>query len=189
MSHTGHVQHTNNGLTLIELMVAVALVAILAGIAVPSFSGLLQNNRMTSGHNEFVAALQLARAETIKRGGNVFVTATNAGNPLDEWGAGLTVWVDLDLNTALGPGEAITIIPASANGLTYDGQVNIAGVGQFNFLPNGRLNAGFGQRFDFFICDDNRTGEDGRLIRITASGQISTRVQVNIPANNPVCIP
>ena len=42
----------NRGFTLIEIMVTVAIVGIFASIALPSFSNLIERNRMTTATNE-----------------------------------------------------------------------------------------------------------------------------------------
>ena len=55
------------GFTLLELMVTVAVVAILATVGVPSFRDLIQNNRVTTQTNELVTALNFARTEAVKR--------------------------------------------------------------------------------------------------------------------------
>ncbi|WP_448679201.1 GspH/FimT family pseudopilin [Pseudomonas nicosulfuronedens] len=52
-----------NGFTLIEAMVTIALLAILLGIAVPSFDLLINRNRAQSTGKELVALLQYARAQ------------------------------------------------------------------------------------------------------------------------------
>src|SRR5689334_185 len=51
------------GFTLVELMVTVAVLAIMAGLAVPSFQATVNANRLTGSTNELVNALQTARME------------------------------------------------------------------------------------------------------------------------------
>ena len=58
----------NSGFTLMELMVTIAIAAILVGIAIPSFTSIIVSNRLTTSANELVTALNLARSEAVKRG-------------------------------------------------------------------------------------------------------------------------
>ena len=51
-----------NGFTLVELMIGLAIAAIVLSIGVPSFGDLMRNNRMTTQVNELVGALNLARS-------------------------------------------------------------------------------------------------------------------------------
>jgi type IV fimbrial biogenesis protein FimT len=56
----------SRGFTLIELMVTIAVAAILIAIAVPSFKTLTVSNALTTTANDMVGALNLARMEAIK---------------------------------------------------------------------------------------------------------------------------
>lgn len=67
------------GLTLLELVVVIALAAILVTIAVPNYSEFMTENRMASEMNSFVTALMLARSEAIKRGQEVTLCASDNG--------------------------------------------------------------------------------------------------------------
>lgn len=59
------IQVKQRGFTLIELMVIIALVAIMAGIAVPSFTRFVNNNRVTTQADEIHRFLQYARGEAV----------------------------------------------------------------------------------------------------------------------------
>ena len=61
------------GFTLIELIVAMSVLAILVAIAAPSFQSVFNSNRLTSTANELNTSLQLARMEAVKRNSRVVV--------------------------------------------------------------------------------------------------------------------
>ena len=69
----------SRGFTLIELMVTVAVMAVLAAIAAPSMSELIDNRRAAGQTEELVASLQLARAEAVRRNARVTACAGASG--------------------------------------------------------------------------------------------------------------
>ena len=72
------------GFTLVELMVTVAVVAILMAIAVPNMRSVIQNTRISNQINELTSDLNFARSEAIKRGTDTTVssvTVCKSDNP------------------------------------------------------------------------------------------------------------
>lgn len=67
----------SKGFTLIEMMVTVAIVGIFASIALPSFSNLIESNRINTATNELVSNLLLARSEALKRRNTVTICPSN----------------------------------------------------------------------------------------------------------------
>ncbi len=65
-----------SGFTLIEMIVTVTIAAILASIAIPSFTKMIERNRISTGTNEFLSALILARSEAVKRSMQVTVCSS-----------------------------------------------------------------------------------------------------------------
>jgi len=56
--------------TFVELIVALAIAAILMTIGVPSMRDLIRNNRLVAATNTFVSTMNIARSEAIKQGRN-----------------------------------------------------------------------------------------------------------------------
>ena len=79
-----HLTKTHNGFTLIELMVVIAIAAIIMTIAVPSFAQLVGQQRVKAAANDFKSAVALARSEARKRGVNTGIRPIGkTGSP---WG-------------------------------------------------------------------------------------------------------
>ncbi len=97
-----------SGFTLLELMVTVAIAAILLAVALPSFQGSLRSNRVATATNEALASLALARSEAVRntRGAGVCASADGANCGAD-WNGGWLVWSDANGNGAVDAGEAI----------------------------------------------------------------------------------
>lgn len=86
-----------------ELMVVLSIASILLAIGVPSFSALIQNQRLTATSNEFFMSLNLARSEAIRRGARVDVAPADGR----QWAQGWVVFVDHDNNQKPDSGDQI----------------------------------------------------------------------------------
>jgi len=74
-------KNVSSGFTLIELMVTIAVLAIIAGIAAPNISTQLANQRVKSTTATLVNALKEAKAESIIRRQNITLSYDNDSNP------------------------------------------------------------------------------------------------------------
>lgn len=94
---------SQSGVTLVELMVALAVMAILATLAVPSMRSLINSNRLRAATNESLATLQTARIEAIRANRRMVACLSadpNADAPVCDGNAasGWIVFQDADRN-------------------------------------------------------------------------------------------
>lgn len=109
------------GFSMIELMITIAIVAILMALAFPSFEGSMRSNRVATTTNELIASLSLARSEALRNpGGAVICTSTDGLACGGAWTDGWIVWIDVDGDGAMDPGDRVvrTITPNNRVTLT-----------------------------------------------------------------------
>jgi len=173
------------GFTLVELMVTLAVAAIVLTVGVPSFQTLIKNNRLTTAANALVASLNLARSEAIKRGVRVTVcksadgaSCTTAGN----WEQGWIVFTDLNSDgsftddgdaTPCETGEEciLRVHESLPTSLTLRSGTNFSN--WVSYLPSGISRGNNGLANDTFrLCHDNDTS-DARSIAVSTTGRVS----------------
>lgn len=123
------------GFTVIEFLVTVATVGVLAAMAAPSFTPLIERWRVRQAVEDMSSTLYYARSEAIKRGGRVGIQKIAQGTngcklagTNEEWGCGWFVFVDSDDNGKWKSSEEIlqtTATPANTNLIHKSGGANI----------------------------------------------------------------
>ena len=119
--------HNERGFTLTELIVTVSVAAILATVAVPSFSGIIANQRARTLSSALYATLAKARSSALTLNGNVTLQPKAGG-----WASG---WQVLD------PNNNVLDDYTATTGIT------IAGPAAITYRASGRLPAGAAPMF------------------------------------------
>lgn len=167
---------TANGFTLIELMVVIAIVAILAKIGLPSFSDMMRKNRLSAASSALQVSLSLARSEAVKRGSDALVTVA-ANTTAGDWANGWTVFVDSTgtANNAVAPTSdsstvtRLEIVSKLAGSVSADS--TLPAVKYFTYNGQGKVvttTGAYGNR-QFWFYDDT---SDKYCLIVSSSGRV-----------------
>ncbi len=166
------------GFTLIELMVTIAIVAILLTLASPDLVAFVVRSRLSSEANGIVSDVLLARSEAATRGLAVVICPSGDGatcsGSVDDWANGRIVFVDADGNGTRSASEALirtsgalsgnpTLTPSS---FLYRGLSSLENLA-VGFSPYGLQ---YGARGTFKLCSSLATGKQ---IAVDMSGRPS----------------
>lgn len=131
-----------SGFTLVELMIVLAIVAILVTIAIPNLRNLIAKSELKDAAGGLTAALYLARSEAIKRGADVGVcsqgSATACGAAASDWKKGWRVYVDADNGGSFNTGdEELRSWPPTATRLSFSETGTWIASSQLMYRGNG----------------------------------------------------
>ena len=172
------------GFTLIELMIAIAMFAILIAVGVPNFRASIQNNRIITNANGLISAMMIARSEAIKRSVNVRIMSIS-GN--QNWTNGWTVITDNNNDNIYSIATAdcngsndceVYKTTGLGSGVTLNSVVN--NVAFFEFDPRGRLRTPPSQLDALVMCDGRGFVQEARAIIVTTTGRSAV-----VPATDP----
>lgn len=148
----------NSGFTLIELMVTIAVLAIIVSIAAPSISTQLANQRVKSTASVIENALKEAKAESIIRRQNITVRYETSGTAKK-----------IDLHTGITNTSSTNI---SSHNISEQSVVSITPATTVVFQPN-KLIVG-DDEIVYSICDSSSTSETLGQVRVNKIANINT---------------
>ena len=161
----------HHGFTLVELMITLAIAAIVMSIAVPSFNTTIQNSRITTQTNEMVSAINLARMEAIHRGTTVSLCASSDQSSCsgsNDWSVGWIVYEDsVSAGTTTTVSEVIRVWSALKGSPSLTASNNATFI---RYQANGTLGATRTLTHEISGCTDTQK----RVISISAAGRVST---------------
>jgi type IV fimbrial biogenesis protein FimT len=148
-SQREYVRCQERGLTLIELLVALTIAAILVSAAIPSFSWSIASYRVSGQINSWIGDMQYARAEAIKRGQTVTLCisadGTSCSTATTNWQTGWILFADANGNATVDAGEAVLRVQGlltGGNTLSADNNVRAVTFNRDGFavgLPAGNV--------------------------------------------------
>jgi len=194
MIENRHIRHYGRargaqGMSLVEIMLTITILAILLAMAAPSVTSIVQNSRIRSQAGDMMANLAIARAEAVKRGvyvslcpssnWNVTPPSCTTGALTTSWNQGYIVFADANKDGNVDPGDTLIAVvepfPGSAlgtppNAFTSSGFTNTP-VNVLQFRPSGAAN--LPANGTFALCD-TRSGPWGRTITISPTGRATS---------------
>ena len=154
-----------------ELLIAIAVLAILTTLAVPSFTQFIQNNRLAAQANEMVAAFQFARSEALKRGVSVKVCSSNdSATCSGAWNEGWIVFRDPDeTGNPTNPDDVLRVWPSPGDNFQITATPSSSYIG---FQPTG-VSGGSGEQ-QFSLMLSGCTNDSARDVFVERTGRVAS---------------
>jgi type IV fimbrial biogenesis protein FimT len=173
-----HEYSKSGGVTLIELLTVLAVIATFQTLAVPAMSSFLDSIRLSTGINTLLASIHLARNEATKRNGRV-VMCKSAGTGecvrSGGWEKGWIIFHDRNNNAVFDAGEPMLLSePALPTHLKIFGNSPLANYVSYTANGTAHLISGAFQAGRFTLCRQSDTSVPAREVVISPGGRPRT---------------
>lgn len=163
------------GFTLIEVLVVVAIFAIMGAVAAPAVGAVIESVKVSNASNIFLSNLYLARGEAIKRNSRVVLCKSANGNSCTEsggWEQGWIVFNDTNDNSVRDADEVRISreLPLAAN-LRLSGNLTVARYISFSPMGGTKLVGGAFQSGTLTLCRKSLQVTEARQIVLNAAGR------------------
>ena len=156
------------GFTLLELLITIALIAIVMGIGVPSYQDFVVKNRIQTQASEIRSSLAMARVEAIRRGLWIRVCPGQDGCRGGNWHEGWNSFVDRNSNDIRTEADDETHLEVHTR---LDGGSTLTGIERVVFLGDGTASAAaFPVVLTLCTADDH--AQHRRRIEVTRLGRV-----------------
>ena len=173
------------GFTLLELVVVLAIGAVLAAVAVPPMHAMLNTQKVVSFVNLFVSSLHLARNEAIKRNARAVMCKSATGQSCTGsggWEQGWILFHDTNNNAQLDAGEQVVLRQGAVSvGPRLTGNTPVANYVSYSASGGAKLVSGAFQAGTFTLCPESVPDTGVRLIVLSGTGR--PRTQAGTPGD------
>jgi type IV fimbrial biogenesis protein FimT len=163
------------GMTFIELLVVLGIVAIMLTLAVPSFDAVLQGNRFSTFANTYLTHLHMARSEATKRNTRVALCKSADGascTTAGRWDQGWILFNDINNNAQTDSGETILRVnEALPTNWVLQGNTPVTNYVSFTAMGGARMTSGAFQAGTLTLCKASQSSGEARSIVISATGR------------------
>ena len=162
----------SKGFTLLELIIIIGILGITMAFAAPGLSTMIANNRISSDINEFVAALQFAKAEAAARINPVSICKRNAAGTGcvagGDWQQGWIVFSDDNGDAAVDAGELVLLSHEALDArITFGGTAGVST--SITYQPSGTTSVNSTEVL--VMCDDRGLVDASRAVLVTITGR------------------
>ena len=174
--------HRIRGFTLVEAVIALAVLSLLVGAAVPAWNGALESAHSTSAKAALLDSLTRSISHAALAGSEVVLCPGTVDGCRDtiDWSRGWIAYADVDGNRQRGPGETLLQVQPTLSGKTHlrstSGRTHVV------FQPNG---GNAGSNITFTLCDGRGAAQATTLV-LANDGRL--RAGTPTPAAAAACV-